>query len=215
MASVIDLYVDLRNRKLVSGVRASAISGGGDWIFPKVWHNENLQMRWRFFAYNTSGDPKEPNTYMNLGGAALTVSIFTTDGAITLATTAAGGWTASTDGNFLTGNLNLNTVNMAAQFAPTVPGVLSIIASLEIQLVMADATYAFRTNITIDKSFIAGATPANITSAGYLTREEALALFVKYYGNPDGATVTLVSPDGLTQGIIGVNDDGSFKMDVV
>ncbi len=212
MASVIDVYVDLRNRKLVSGQNVAAIGGGGDWTFPKVWHNENLNIRWHFLQQNTVGDLKNPNSLVPVSGAALTVTVFDITGATPLASTLPVDWHVDAGSNTLYGELDLNTGPMGTAFSGST---VTIQAYLELQLVLADGLYAFRFVITIDKSFIAAAAPASITPAGYMTREEVLAMFVKYFGNADGLTITLLSPDGSHQRIIGVRDDGSAQDDIV
>lgn len=209
MSAIIDIYLDLRNRKLVSSSQASGINGAGDWQFPRVWNNESLNMRWHFLELDQSSNPRTPNAIVAVSGLALTVSIFDITGATTLATTAPGGWTADVSANTLSGQLNLNTGPMATAFS----GVTSINALLEVQIVSATGINAFRTQIAIDKSFIASAVPGSITSASYMTREEILAICVKYVGNPDGAGIELISEDGTKTGLLYIDNDGVFHGD--
>ena len=213
MASVLDIWVDFRNRKLLSGQRVAAMHGSGDWVFPLCLHNENINIKWRFLRQNTVGDPRNPNEFTPTAGAALTFAIYSA-ARTELAKTLPGSWTANTAENSLYGQINLYTAPMIAQFDPTVAGVFNIRCIGEIKLVLADGTYGMQFPVYVDKSLIEGGTSAPVPSSSYLSRDEAMALFVKYVNNPDGATCTLTSPDGLHERIIGVNNDGSAQDDL-
>lgn len=208
----IDFYFDLRNGKFLSDLRASGVGGAGNWTLRRFLHNESPTIRWTFLELNSSGDITNPNAIVAAEGGALTVSVYAADLSTLLATTAPGGWVGDSATHTLAGQLNLNTVQMAAQFGA---GVVAINAQLEIQLTLAAAVYGFRIPMPIDKSLIAGAVPQNITQAGYLTREESIALFVKYVGNPNGSTIVLSSPDGTKTLIFGERNDGSVQMDQI
>jgi hypothetical protein len=57
--------------------------------------------------------------------------------------------------------------------------------------------------------------PVEVPGLGpYLTAADAAAIFVKRRSDP-GETITLVSPDGSRERILGCNDDGSAQDDVI
>ena len=213
MASVLDIWVDFRNRKLLSGQRVAAMHGSGDWLFPRCLHNESINIKWRFLQQNTVGDPRNPNSFAPVAGSALTFAIFSA-ARVELAKTLPVGWTPNTSENSLSGQINLYTAPMIALFDPTTPGVFNIQCIGEIKFVLSDGTYGMQFPIFVDKSLIEGAISQPVPSSSYLTRDEAMALFVKYVNNPDGATCTLTSPDGLHDRIIGVRNDGSAQDDL-
>lgn len=53
------------------------------------------------------------------------------------------------------------------------------------------------------------------SASNYLTREECIEMFVRFFGNAAGKTIETVSPDGASSRITGCNNDKSAKDDLI
>jgi len=126
-------------------------------------------------------------------------------------------WTANAANNTLAAALNLNTANMQTAF-PALPGGFStktLAAILEFQI--NDGTgelTCYKRNITIDREWNTTGSPVAIPGVTYYNSDEINALFARKLGEA-GGTITLTSPNGTYQRILGVNNDGSGQDDIV
>lgn len=127
-------------------------------------------------------------------------------------------WTKqySADGSgtgYMYGTLDLNTAQMNAAMG----SFDSIDSYLEVYLSDNGVPRpVFQSPIRIISTVITpgGGAALPTPAVTYYTKAEMDALFVKFFGNPNGSTVTLPSPDGASGVIIGCNNDKSFKADL-
>jgi hypothetical protein len=201
MAAVKNLWVDLQGSRFINGIRdASAFSWG------PIYHNENLNLALRFLKTNQDGalaDRSNPMSLVNISGAALTVKVWNSAGDTLLAQQTV--WVVDGGNSILSGALDLYTVPMIAAIGSSA----SITTKLEITLVLSDGTYTIRNDsLTIYRAFNITGTPAPAPGTNWLTLEQALGIFLRQV-NEAGVTLTLTSPDGTKQRVLGIDDYGS------
>lgn len=199
-----DVFVDLSQKKFVSSVKGGPTSQP----FGTPYHQDILNLTIQPLDYDSGGVPTSvPYEVLNASGYSISLLVTTTSG-----TTLAGPfttWTPDDSGTALTGSADLNTVAMAAAVAALAVGAT---VSTIFWLRITNGTtrqVTVQASVDIYKSAITSGTPSELPVTSYLTRDECLALFVKYAGNPAGATITLTSPDGTEEVVLGANDDGS------
>lgn len=120
--------------------------------------------------------------------------------------------TWSADGNGFSARLNLNTSEIATALATAG----SIPAYLEIETT-EPADYPIKwiqERITIQAGVIDDASMVPVPVSEFYTKNEALATFLKKTGAAGEEWVS-TSPNGLWQRVMGVNDDGTRKDDVI
>lgn len=197
-----EVFADLSNRKFVASVK-----GGSEKANPisSPFHQDKLYLSVQPIEYDSSGAvSSDPYSELDGSAFALSVLITKTDG-----TTLAGPATTWTpDGNAKVGSIDLNTAAMVTAF--TSSSTLTVDAYVFMQFDDgANRKTTIQASLTIKRSYITSGTPSELPLSSYLTREECIALFLKFSGNPPGSTLTLPSPSGAYKVIVGANDDGS------
>lgn len=197
--AAIQIFVDLTNRKTVANINGSA-----EKPFITPFHKDTLYWSIQPLTVNPSGAQSSTQyATVDAGGFALTVSVFTADGATLLATQSS--WVA--DGQAKVGQIVLDTVPMTTAIASA----SSLATLVQMEFVGASETTTIEGTMTVKRSRIAAGTPVPIANETFLTTNEAMAIFVKYAGNPDGSSITL--PNGGYELIIKCNADGSNASD--
>jgi hypothetical protein len=152
----------------------------------------------------------DPYSVPGVSGMSLVATVFSSDGATTLATGST--WTADDDAGTLAGNLNLNTVEMAAA-ATSLTGI-----SVRVEFRFTGSGYehsCLATSATIIKQLNYTGSPTVIPGDTYLTTAESQALFWQKGDNGAGAGFYLKSPDATKRGFIWWDNDGNFRADPV
>lgn len=206
----IHLFVDLQSRRLVSG--AQNYQQINELILASPTHKEKIRFRVWPLLLNSSFNIDAPFLNADVSSLAFTLRIFKSSDNTLLAEQTS--WIPVAGTNSIAGQLNLDTVAMGTAFSGISDPFTPVAAYISMCFVFPDATYSvnFRTwNIYKDMCSVAAPTP--IDGVTFLTMNEALALFVKYYGNPAGASVTLISADGLNTDTWSVPNGGSHASD--
>lgn len=195
----VDVFADLTNRKFVASTK-----GGGEKPFASPFHQDKLYLNIQPLDYSSSGAASS-SPYEVLDGSAFAISVLVTK---TDGTTLAGPATSwSLTGTSMIGSIDLNTAAMATAF--TSSSTLTVDGYVFIQFDDgANRKTTIQADITIKRSYITSGTPSELPVDSYLTRAECLALFARYV-NENGATITLKSPDGTQEVVLGANNAGS------
>lgn len=115
----------------------------------------------------------------------------------------------SASGNYLEGSLDCNV----SAFETAVNAGTTI--SLEIELSEGGKfKTVYKKAVTCRKGVITTGATTPLPADSYYTKAEIDAM-VAFLSNSAGKTITLTSPDGTRQRIIGVRDDGSTQDDVI
>jgi hypothetical protein len=208
MAAEIILYNDILNNKLVRG-----LTDNGEFTMPPLVQYGSYALK-VYPVYPTKIFPPS-FAKVNISGMTLTAGIGVRAGNESLYAYQ-GTFALNTTEYYFYGNLDCNTSEMNTAIGTSD----SISTYFELRLTesgVARVTYqtAIKVYGAVDHVTAGGTLPT--AAANYLTREECLAMFVKFVGDSGdaGKTIALISPDGTKQRIIGVNDDGSAKDDLV
>lgn len=199
------VFADLSNAQLVTNANAASLFYIDQPARPG--HQDKLRFSVQPMRVNPEESGSEGAAYELLDGAGYTVTILivkASDGS-----TLSGPMSSwSVDGQAKAGYIDLNTaaINTALSSATE----LACIAEFKFDNGSDDIT-TIRIPFTIQKSYITAGTPSELPLARYPTWEEALAVFVRFYGNPDGSTVTF--PNGSHAAVFGCNADGTAKTD--
>lgn len=203
------LYCDIANRRLVKGLTDSS-----EYQLPTFFHQDIATVTLYMLKLPSVGTLSGQNPYQKVSmyGTTVTLTLFSSDGNATpLSLTAT--WADNTDGS-KTGLLNLNSSGMAA-LLPTSPiTTTSIQAILECNLAGNGQETGFQNTVLVKRQYITSGTPAAVGAATYYTQDQINALFLRLGGSA-GQVITLISPDGSHQRIIGCNNDGSGLDDSV
>lgn len=204
------VYVDLSRKKFLAN-----ISGGeASQPFGSPFHQDILNLSIQPLDYDSTAIAAGSGQYETLNASGYSISLLVTKASDN--STLAGPfttWTPDTNGTALVGSADLNTVAMAAATAALNAGdSLSTIFWLRITN-GTSRQVTVQASVTIYKSAITSGTPSELPVTSYLTRDECLALFVKFAGNPNGATITLVSPDGSQEVTYGATNAGAAQAD--
>lgn len=208
MAAEIILYNDILNGKLVRG-----LSDNGDFTLPSLVQYGSYALK-VYPVYPTKTFPPV-FAKVDISGMTLTAGIGARAGNESLLAYQ-GTFSLNTTDRYFYANLDCNTSEMN-----TAIGTLDSISTyFELRLTesgVARVTYQTPVKVygAVDHVTAGGSLPT--AAANYLTREECEAMFVKWVNAAAdaGKTITLISPDGTHQRIIGVNDDASAKDDLV
>lgn len=196
------LYNDIANRRLVTGPKSQAV-----FTLPKFFHQDKLSIVISFLELSGGTDPYNPFSLVPISGISFTVKIFDLSGAVALASQSV--WTPNTTETVqtFTGALDLNTGEMAEAF--TDAETKSISAVIEFEVADADGKFtSLQEQITIHREHIVAGSPSATPGATYYTADEINSLFLRKVGAP-GETITLTSPDGTKQRVLGVDDNGT------
>ncbi len=207
-----ELFVDLQNARLVAGLRGGGVNAAN---LPKPFHTDVLGLRCRFLSQNPSSNefsPLDPYLLVDPTGAALTVRLFAAVNPYgVLASAAPEAWSLDpASGPALVGQLNLFTEAMQTAVAGLGP-TDELATILELTVILAGGEqYTVRYSpFPVRKSLNVAGVPEALPLDQYFTRAEIEAQFVRFLGNPPGASITLRSANGLFDMILQANDDGS------
>jgi len=200
MAAVKDLFVNLQGSLFVNGA-----ADPSQFLWPKLYHNDNLNLAIRFLKANPTGSRTTPFTLVPIASASLTAKLWKADNTTILAQQTT--WAADTANNILSGELNLFTANMTTAFASS--STMQISTTLELTLTLSDGQYTVQVPLTIYRSLNATGAAAPEPEDQYLTLDQAKGLFAQFV-NGAGRTITLTSADGTKKIVLSVDNDGSF-----
>jgi hypothetical protein len=195
-----DIFCDLSKSAFVASQNSPQLAS-----IAGCFHQDKLTLAiWPLEADATRAANSGPYTQLDPTGWSAQVKVFSTAGTVLASQTS---WTVS--GNTLTGSLDLNTANMATEFASS--ATTYITAIFEVELTDGSgAKFTFQTrSFEIKREYITAGSPTALPLASYPTWDEVLAMFVRFSGNPDGASITLRSANGDYETEIKCNDDGS------
>jgi hypothetical protein len=200
VATVItDLFVNVTERKLVRSATDPATFQLAERAFvagDKVIFRVMFLLR-TSFAYGVT-----QFSQINPSGLAIKLGVGQEGGNTFSETTS-----FSISGNQIIGTLDLTT----AEFVAAANAGTATVFYIKTSEGGGDYQTVFETPITPRKS-ISSVTTTPAAGATYLTRDECLALFVKYIGDA-GKSVTLTSPDGTKGTVLYTDDAGAFHSD--
>ncbi|HWN95563.1 MAG TPA: hypothetical protein VNT99_11055 [Methylomirabilota bacterium] len=202
---VIELWNDILTNRLVY-----SLTDGTNFSFGamKLYQASKLSFRW-YPLKSPSGFISAQNPFLQVAVAGLTLDIAVGPRAGVEGILARNNaWTDSGQG-YLECVLNLNTVELNGAIA----GSDSFNTWLEIQMTENGNTRpVYQESINLLSIVIGptGAVSLPTAAAEYLTAAQQRAEFVRFYDNPPGSTIEMVSFDGTkTRLSCGVNNDGS------
>jgi hypothetical protein len=204
--TAIQIFADLTNRRLVASTKGSAEKKIDQPNPP--FHQDKLYFSVQPLIINASGGDSAPYSLPDAANYSVTVLIVKASDGTTLAGPMSS-WTV--DGTAKAGSIDLNTAAMATAIAATPTGISALI-----QFQFDDGANVKTTleqTLAIRRTYITAGTPSELPVASYLTREECIALFVKFSGNPLGASITLRDATDTYDLILKCNTDGSNASD--
>jgi hypothetical protein len=199
-----DIFVDLTNRSFV----ASAKGGSKVGPFSSPFHQDKFYLNVQPITADPGSTSSAPFKVVDAANFSLTILITKTDG-----TTLVGPITTFTpNGLAKLGSLDLNTAAMATAF--TSPSTTSVDAYVYFQFDDGSNTkITIKGDFSIKRTYITTGTPTEQPLATYLTRDECIALFVRFAGNPAGSSITLPDSTSTYNLILKCNTDGSNASD--
>lgn len=202
--TAIPIFADLTNRKFVANS-----SGSSDAFFASPFHQDKLCLSVQALKIDPSGSRSAaPYAIVDCSGWAVTVLVTKIDGTVLAGPTVI----ATADGTAISGSIDLNTAAMVTAF--TSSATLSIDAAIYIQF---DDGSSNKTTIkgtfTILRSYITSGTPSELPLTSYMSRDEMLAMFVRWSGNAPGKAITLRDSTDTYDLILQCNSDGSNASD--
>lgn len=194
-----ELFVDLTNKRLVASSK-----GGAEKPLTSPFHQDKISLKIQPLDYSSSGS-QSGQPYQVLDASAYSISILVTDTAATPATLSGPATTWTPDGTALSGTVDLHTAAMDTAFT----SVSELNTYFWIQISDGSSRrVTIKASVTIYKSAITSATTTEYPAEEVVLRSE-LSQYVRFANNPDGATITLRSPSGTSELILGANDDDS------
>jgi len=201
----IELWNDVINGTCVVNLASSV-----PFRFGKIYQGGKLKIRW--YPVVPTGSITAPYVKVPVSGITLDVAVGVRAGTAT-PYARQNSWTEHADG-YLYATLDLNTtdLNNAIGTADTL--------TTYFEIKMSDGgvpRVTYQESITVTSVVIdpSGAAALPTAAINYMTREECLALFVKFVGNAAGATIELPSPDGTRSRVLGCNDNGSAQDEIL
>lgn len=173
------LFIDTTNRRAVLGPKNQ-----GPFPLPQLFQEDQIALRIQFLTMADNAPRNNPFEIIPVGGLAVKVKIGSiTENKIYGSQSV---WDFDAGQNVITGIVDLNTQNTidamnAATGAP-------IAATFEIEL---NGITSFQSKVTINPELIKNGSPDALPLDQYYTKAEMDALFVKFYGNPPGSSITL------------------------
>jgi hypothetical protein len=199
-----DIYCDLNASAFVQSQKSSQgarVAG--------FFHQDKITLSLHALELDPTRAPNSgPYSELDPTGWSAAVKIFNSSGTVLASQTS---WTVS--GTALVGSLDLNTANMATEFASS--AVTSVqTAIFEVELTDGTgAKFTFQDTVTIKREYIVVGSPSALPLPSYYTKDEINALFVRFSGNPDGATITLTN--GAKEVVLGAGTDGDAQANAV
>ncbi len=207
-APVIELWNDIVNNRLIAGRVGTNGWDGSPFTFAntRIWQAAQLRIRW----YPIKPDGQFAYVLVPVAGLVLDIAVGPRAGAENILARQ-NAWTAT--GDYLEAVLNLNTTNLNTAIGTSD----SYSTYIEISLTEnGNERPAYQEAITILSRVIGPAGDAALPAAAsqFLTREQSMAMFVRFVENIAGATIELTSLDGTHIRLIGCNNDGSAQDEV-
>lgn len=197
-----EVFVDLTRKGFVASLKGAPTSQP----YGTPYHQDILNLSIQPVDYR-SGGVQSSNPYEVLDASGYSISLLITkasDGSTLVGPVTA--W--SPIGTALVGSVDLNTGAMGtATSGLSAGGTLETIFWLRITN-GSTRQATVQTSVTIYKNAIISGTPTELPLTRYATLDD-LNAFVRFANNPPGATVTLTSPSGTSELILGANDDDS------
>ena len=189
-------YINWLEKRLQIGEQNDA-----PFVLPEFVKYENVPFR--FYLVELADDGFSFNR-VNISNLTLIVSIHASFDTATPAAQQAT-WTKDTTENTFSGELDLNTAGISA----AVGSATSVSAYFQITAIdsAGGRRVLYQENITIANSVVQPTTTSPDVTQTYYTAAETDGLFLKSV-NGAGVQLTLISPSGNFQRIIGVDDEG-------
>jgi hypothetical protein len=215
MAAEIELFCDIVNRRLVTGLNLRDA-----FQVPHIYQGDQIAFRvWPVKPTNTVLAPFYSKQVID--NFTLQFNVGARAGAESLLVSQTS-WTkvydsGSSGTGYLSATVNFNTTNLNNAISTSD----SYSTFLEIKLAESGVERViWQQQLTIIACVQGPGSSAALPSpaADYFTKSDVIALLaqcVKYAGNPNGATLTFNSPDGGSQRTLGVNNDKSAQDDLV
>jgi len=209
------LFCDIVNRRLAVG-----LNDKGAFSIGNIFQGDQIPFRiWPVKPTNTVTAPYF--TKQSIDNFTLQFSVGARAGSESLLVSQTS-WTkvydaGSSGTGYLSATVNFNTTNLNNAIASSD----SYNTFLEIKLAESGVERVIHQQSLIVIACVQGPGSSSALptpAADYFTKEQVVALLsqcVKFTGNANGATLTLVSPDGGSQRILGVNNDKSAKDDLI
>lgn len=211
MAGDLQLFIDIKNRRLVT-----SLTSPGEFRLPALIQGEVINFQ--VFFVQPTGNPVAPLEYVDFSGSTLEIGICGGTGQPTGTlddpdpTTAAYQNVFSEITNGFSGQLDLRT----QEIADLIGSGSSKSSTFEVELTppAENGIKYLQTPVTIKAAVIEPGSTVPQPKGDYLLKTEAEAGYVKKVGD-DGDTIIMTSPNGRYQRILGVRDDGSRQDDVI
>lgn len=203
MAAALKLYIDTFRKRLVT-----SDSNGAIFNLPAFFQGDVVAMVIQLLEPDPSvginGYTKPDISSMSLKFAVSATPTGTAGGPTPFVTQFT--WTKDTTNRLFTANVAFNTTELNTWLGSAAS---RNDAYMEIEITEGSAvTTVLQQVFTINAEVIESSTSSVAAGQTALSLETALATFVKFVGNA-GETITLTSPDGTKQRILGVDNDGN------
>jgi len=203
-ATPIDLYNDVVRNTLVLGLNNKEPFSLNTL---RIYQGSKVPFRW--YPVRPTNNLSAPfYTLVSLSGLSLDVVVGARAGAEALLARQ-NVWTDSGLG-YLEATLNLNTTELNAAISTAD----SYQTYLEINLTdNGEERPTYQEQISVLSVVKGPGTAASLPTSAveYLTAVQMRAEFVRFFNNPNGATIELLSPDGGSSRLIGCNDNGTAQ----
>lgn len=197
--ALLDLYFDLQTKRLVFSE-----TNGRTATLPELYREDSFTIGFRALKrVRIVGTPLFER--VNLSSYSLTISVGSAD--TPLAQAGPSAWTVSDSGTLMTGTLSLNTAGINALADGT-------ITLFEIKLSSGGEPYRGQFNVTIRKSIATSGALVSVGTDVALGVAEADRTYARHVGRA-GEAIILTSDDGLKQGILRWDNDGSFRAEPI
>ena len=203
-ATPIDLYNDVVNNVLVLGLNNKErfnISSRN------IYQGSKIPIRW-YPVRPTNSITAPFFTLLPVSGLSLDICLGPRAGSESLL--ARQNVWVENSGGYLEATLNLNTSELNTAISSSD----SYSTFFEINLTDAgDERPVYQDTVNIIPVVKGPGTSASLPTAAveYLTAAQIRAEFVRFFNNPNGSTIELLSPDGSHSRLIGCNDDGTAQ----
>lgn len=206
MAGPLRLFFDVQNRKLVKSFTDTTGAS-----FPLLRQGESPAIQ-LYFVDPNGGTTSDPFDYVNFGSSTIKMATIAGDptGGPDTAIASQETWTAITNGFQATYNCNTVGISNAIGSAASI----SCTTEIEVTEPGESPVKYFQGSNTIQAAVIDTSTVGPAAATEYLSRNEGNATYVKIIGAA-GDTITLPSPDGTKAVVIGCNNNGTVRLDII
>ncbi len=199
----IPVYSDVVNKKAYSS------STGASFTLPQFFFGDVITFQIYLMTPADTGSPTQPQwTAISASGLSAWMAIGDIAGAYK-PLTYQDVWNPDRTNSYLTAQLPINTITIQTTLGTN----QSLGSTFNITLFDVDgsARTVYQVGCTINQvpQNPGAAAGIPLSVAQYLTAAQCLALFVKFAGNPAGATLTLTDANGVHKRILGVDVTGT------